>query len=213
MVELQQVRDDSLGNTSGVIYAAAMGSTTGPVDFSTTYANGVSLTKQSTGYLYLKHSANAVAPNSLLKWYLRTTDGVTMDTTSISVPNRPTITSPSQYSSVSKSNGFSIGVNSSVNNGGGDAIAMIVYDPVRNKLFGGDTTVLTSGHSISTVRVICDDDGSLEIPSSAISKFAVNRIYLVHVFRWNYQTSIRSDSKKVGLVAAVSDAIPIKIVQ
>lgn len=203
--DLRFTHDDRLGDESGVYYSAVSGDADGAVPFTSATVDGTSLALTNSGVTYYGYSEAGTVPGGNATWALTQNNGVTLNAT-IAIPTRPDIVSPAPYQTVS-AGGFNITTGNS--NPDGDIVAMIVYDSYRDREYGLADGPPTSGASVRSVIVTAEDDGTIEIPATSLVGLAHDRVYDVIVYRWRYQTALRSDGNSLGMLADVQYAVPV----
>lgn len=195
------------------LMAIGGGASGGPLAILGARANGVVLEQkgQSTNIRVNDAPSQQIVAGNDVHWDVSLDQNVHFNG-SIALPVMPRITNLVQYSEHSKSSRLVINWES-----GGDpraeATIMLSVDPVLTREEGGDVTQIgrNSGNSLFYTTT-GSDNGQIAISPNEMADLPENVYVRVSVATFNYQTLLRSDGARFGLLATSQFNVPIKLI-
>lgn len=194
------------------VMAISGGATGGALPILSATANGVELEQkgQANHIRVNDDPSSQIVPGNDVDWNVSMQNNVQFNG-SIALPVLPRITNLQEYDAYSKSAGLSINWEAG-NDPGAEATISISVDPVVTETEGGDVSAIsrTSGNTLHYTTTGADN-GHIDIPAAELADIPANVYVRVSVITFNYQTLLRSDGARFGLLALSQFNVPIRL--
>jgi|GEM_PF-5351905 len=207
--EIYYETDDRAGNDTITTHWAGFGDGNDAVMLASAQAAGLDIIGDGMSNIVQgRENREAIIPGSYVHWNVRYRSGMTFND-SILLPQRFSITNILPYSDQSAAQGIIIKTMNAVP--GGDAVVTMRYEPARTMFAGGDTSGVAGATTLPTLslHLVVDDNGTLRIPPTELQSMPKDKVYMLLVHRFRYETRPIAAGSRAGMIAVVTEMIPV----
>ncbi len=208
--EIYYEADNRAGNDTITTHWAGFGDGADAIMIAGAQVNGISMAGDGlSNIIQTRQNHEAISPGTFVRWDVQSNHGMIFHD-SVLLPRRFGITNITPYSDQHAAQGITISTVNSVP--GGDAVVTLRYDPARTLFAGGDTSGVVPGAvplPRLSLHLIVDDNGMIQIPPAELQDLPRNKVYMLLVHRFNYETKPLASGSRAGMIAVVSEMVPV----